>query len=226
VSHATTLAEALVSAHERGIVHRDLKSANVMVNRDGRLKVLDFGLARPTRYSEPSEGLTREGLIMGMVPYMSPEQLRGRSPDQRSDLFSFGIVLYEKATGRRPSTGTTAEVIPALLATSAARPSARSTLAFGGARRHRESMPGESPRSVTRAYASGVASWSRCGNKRCLTTRMAGPAVAAETDDSPSFAQEIRSCETKDGYTVAYATAGSGRPLVRVLGWFTHLEKE
>ena len=227
VSYATTLAEALVSAHERGIVHRDLKPANVMMTRDGRLKVLDFGLARPTRYSELSEGLTREGAIVGTVPYMSPEQLRGRSLDQRSDLFSFGIVLYEMATGRRPFTGTTAEVITALIATAPARPSVI-----------RPGLPVALDAIVSRCLEKEPEKRYQSGRELCwdleqLRGASAAQAtmtpvrtVAAETTDSPTFAQEIRFCKTKDGYTIAYATAGSGPPLVRVLGWFTHLEKE
>jgi serine/threonine protein kinase len=107
---ASALAEALAAAHERGIVHRDLKPANVMVARDGRLKVLDFGLARtsggpadaPGGSELPTDLRTREGVAMGTVPYMSPEQLQGRAVDGRSDIFSLGVVLYEMATGRRP----------------------------------------------------------------------------------------------------------------------------
>jgi|WetSurMetagenome_2_1015567.scaffolds.fasta_scaffold01676_3 eukaryotic-like serine/threonine-protein kinase len=104
---ASGLADALVAAHARGIVHRDLKPANVMITADGRVKVLDFGLAK---FAEPDPSgaptvthvLTKSGIVMGTVPYMSPEQVSGRPVDQRSDIFSFGVTLYEMVAGRRP----------------------------------------------------------------------------------------------------------------------------
>jgi TolB-like protein len=111
------LADALRAAHERGIVHRDLKPGNVMVDAEGRLRVLDFGLARLEETvplsSQMSTGtfeepMTRQGMVLGTVPYMSPEQAEGKRVDFRSDLFSLGVVLYEMATGSRPFGGETA----------------------------------------------------------------------------------------------------------------------
>jgi TolB-like protein/Tfp pilus assembly protein PilF len=112
---AVPLADALSAAHERGIVHRDLKPSNVMLTREGRLKVLDFGLAKlVTADSDPNvtgsptasrAELTGEGTVFGTVAYMSPEQARGGKVDARSDVFSLGIVLYEMLTGDRPFKG-------------------------------------------------------------------------------------------------------------------------
>ena len=105
------LAEALTAAHEKGVVHRDLKHANVMITNDGRVKVLDFGLAKEVGRDEAGEttlsmvGPTEMGVVMGTLPYMSPEQVSGRRLDHRTDIFSLGVVLFEMALGRRPFQG-------------------------------------------------------------------------------------------------------------------------
>ena len=131
IKWAVALADALGAAHERGVVHRDLKPANVMISREGRLKVLDFGLAKladsgdddtsatqlmQTQALTVQAPLSADGQVVGTTPYMAPEQVRGDKVDARTDLFAFGIVLHEMLTGRRPFTGrTNADVTTAIL---------------------------------------------------------------------------------------------------------------
>jgi serine/threonine protein kinase len=132
---AIQIASALSAAHQAGIAHRDLKADNVMVRRDGHVKVLDFGLAKLTERQSlaadteaPTRALvnTGPGMIMGTAAYMSPEQARGQEVDTRTDIWSLGVVLYEMVTGKVPFAGSsTNEIISAILSREQAAPLAR-----------------------------------------------------------------------------------------------------
>ena len=103
VAVLVAIATALAAAHERGIVHRDLKPENIIRRDDGQIKVLDFGLARsPSRRDATSTQLTEDGVVHGTPGYMSPEQLRGAEVDARADIFAFGVLAWELATGEHP----------------------------------------------------------------------------------------------------------------------------
>src|SRR5207249_1919905 len=110
VEFALQITHGLAAAHDRGIVHRDLKPENLFITRDGHVKILDFGLAKLTGPELSSDSMTNlpttpvetdPGLVIGTASYMSPEQVRGKAADHRSDLFTFGAILYEMLSGRR-----------------------------------------------------------------------------------------------------------------------------
>src|SRR4029450_5564136 len=124
IDYALQITHGLAAAHAKGIIHRDLKPDNIFITNDGRVKILDFGLAKLTQLDGdqaqtdiPTRRVdTEPGVVMGTVGYMSPEQVKGRSVDQRSDIFSFGAILYEMLCGRRAFHGeSAAETMSAIL---------------------------------------------------------------------------------------------------------------
>ena len=153
LAYSIPLADAVGAAHQRGITHRDLKPGNVMIGDDGRVKVLDFGLAKlkesnaSLAASLPTQELTGEGRIVGTVAYMSPEQAEAKPVDPRSDVFSLGVVIFEMATSQRPFKGDTqvsllSSIIkdtPSSLTDLRSRAAARS-------RAHRQALPEQGSR--------------------------------------------------------------------------------
>src|SRR5438105_11846561 len=116
IDYSLQIVHGLAAAHEKGIVHRDLKPENIFVTNDGRVKILDFGLAKLTHTEERGQATnlptatagTEPGVVLGTLGYMSPEQVRGRPADARSDIFSFGAILYEMLSGQRAFRGDSA----------------------------------------------------------------------------------------------------------------------
>ena len=122
IAIARQIAEGLAEAHRMGVIHRDLKPQNIMIDRDGRARIMDFGLSR---FLE-SEGMTGTGVMLGTPEYMSPEQVEARDVDARSDLYAMGVILFEMVTGRVPFEGQTPLAV-AIKHKSEAPPDARDT---------------------------------------------------------------------------------------------------
>jgi len=179
----TQLAQGLMAAHEQGIVHRDLKPGNIMITPDGRVKILDFGLAKLV-YPGPATDLTQESTVdnttvSGTVPYMSPEQLCGQAVDARSDIYAAGAVLYEMAAGRRPfPQSQSAELIGAILHT-APEPLSR----------HRRSVTAALERVIQKALEKEPS--RRYQTARELSVALEGVAAGPRHDSRRIFAAPV-----------------------------------
>jgi DNA-binding SARP family transcriptional activator/pimeloyl-ACP methyl ester carboxylesterase/tRNA A-37 threonylcarbamoyl transferase component Bud32 len=228
------LADALGRAHHVGIVHRDLKPGNVLLAANGSPRLTDFGTAR---LEQDDVRLTRTGALVGSPAYMSPEALRGDPLDPRSDIWSFGVLLYEMLAGRRPFEGETltqvlvrivTEATPSLADLRSEVPPALVALVEKMLAKKPAARPSSMRQVAAALEAIQAGRWphglepARAGVPPAL-----GSPVPARLGPAPvgrSLEQEIRFCRAPDGVQIAYATVGDGPPLVKVANWLSHLE--
>ena len=230
---AAQVASALAAAHAAGIIHRDIKSENIMVRGDGYVKVLDFGLAKLTERQATGAEVstlmrTGPGVVMGTASYMSPEQARGVKVDARTDIWSLGAVLYEMITSRVPFEGETSSDVIASLLTQEPNPLARyspevpTELDWIMKKTLRKDK--EERYQTAKELLTDLKNLKHRLEFEAEMGRSAPPEWRGKSSQSGHMEQEIHFCATADGVRIAYATVGDGPPLVKAANWLNHLE--
>ena len=221
---ALPVAEALGSAHDQGIIHRDVKPSNVLVTNEGQTKVVDFGLAK---FRDVDLDVILTAGTVGTVAYMSPEQASGAELGPTSDVFSFGILAFELLTGERPFIGNGPGAVLSAIMSGSHQPLDKL----------RRDLPDQLVAAVERCLEIDPHRRFQNGRELANAFRRSSASIGSSNLDEPTKRiatapsnsikqQDIQFCTTSDDVHLAYSVIGSGPLLVRVLGHFTHLEME